>query len=209
MLTPWGHWNSQSGQYEEVCNIRSALVSEESSSALLRALQSADDHHDYIIPDAEDDRQIDFGPFQLKGWIVDRTHDRGLDEKDPWAGRIGYPAPTPSREIIDALNLIGNHEGRNWRRGEAAPEAMICETWGMFLEKDDNRREERGDRVQVSVQFARDLLQCFGMDMIIEVEITQRRSYSRYESHNDDDAKRIPPRTRVFLVKSDGQVRTI
>lgn len=209
IVTLWGYWTSAAGRQEEVCNIRSALVSPDQSRALLRALQSADDHHDYLIPDAEDDRQIDSASFRLKGWIIDRTHDTGIDGKDPWAGGISYPAPAPSQDVIEAMNLTSDREHRSWRQGEAAPIVMTAETWGTYREKDDDAREQRGDRVQVSTQFVGELLRRFEMDMIVEVEIKRQRSYSRYESRNDDEIKPVPPSTRVFLVKSDGRFRTI
>lgn len=209
MMTLWGYWTACTGRQQETCNIRSALVSADRSSALLRALQSADDHRDYLVPNAEDDRQIDFGPFQLKGWLVDRSLDRGIDEKDAWAGRISYPAPYPSNEIVEAMNLTADREQRCWRLNETAPAAVMVETWGTFQEKDDESTEERGDRVQASMSFIGELLRTLGMDMIVNVEIERRRSYSRYESRDEDDKKRIPPSTQVFLIKSDGRVRTV
>jgi hypothetical protein len=210
MVTLWGYWTSAAHRLEEVCNLRSALVSPQQSSALLRALQSADDHHDYIIPDAEDDRQINFDAFQLKGWIVDRPHDTGIDGKDPWAGAISYPAPCPSKEVIEAFDLVADREHRAWRQGQAGPTVVTAEIWGTYREKDDHDvKNERGDRVQVSTEFLKDLLGRFGMDMIVEVEIERRRSYSRYESQHPDDIKPLPTSTRVYLVKVDGRFRTI
>jgi hypothetical protein len=210
LVTLWGYWTGASGREEEACNVRSALVLPDRSSALLRALQSADNHHDYIIPDADDDeRQIDFGPFRLKGWIVDRTHDRGIDERDPWAGGIGYPAPGPAQEIIDAMHLIADRELRNWRQAERGAVVLTAETWGTFREKDDDTSEERGDRLRASLPFIGELLRSSGMDMIVKVEINRRRSYSRYESRNDDETKPIPPSTRLFLIKADGRIQTV
>lgn len=210
MVTLWGYWTSAAHRLEEVCNLRSALVSPQQSSGLLRALQSADDHHDYIIPDAEDDRQINFDAFQLKGWIVDRSHDTGIDGKDPWAGAISYPAPCPSEEVIEAFDLVADREHRAWRQGQAGPTVVTAETWGTYREKDDHDvKDERGDRVQVSTEFVKDLLGRFGMDMIVEVEIERRRSYSRHESQHPDDIKPLPTSTRVYLVKADGRFRTI
>ncbi|RWP54695.1 AVAST type 3 anti-phage nuclease/ATPase Avs3a [Mesorhizobium sp.] len=209
MVALWGYWTAGVGREQENCIIRSALVSTERSSALLRALQSADDHHDYLIPNAEDDRQIDFGPFRLKGWLLDRSHDRGIDDKDPWAGGIWHPAPRPSKDIVEAMNLVADREQRNWRQSETGPVAMLVETWGTFREKDDDTREERGHRVQATLSFVEELLRKLGMDMIVKVEIERRRSYSRYESHDEDDNKKAPPSTRLFLIKSDGRIRTV
>lgn len=163
----------------------------------------------YLIPTAEDDRQIDFGPFHLKGWLLDRSHDRGIDDKDPWAGGIWHPAPRPSKDVIDAMNLVADSEQRNWRQIKTDPVAMLVETWGTFREKDDDTTEERGHRVHAPLSFVAELLRKFGMDMIVKVEIERRRSYSRYESHDEDDKKKIPPSTQLFLIKSAGRIRTV
>ncbi|OBQ64316.1 NACHT domain-containing protein [Mesorhizobium loti] len=208
MMTLWGHWDASSGRRREECTIRSALVSSERASALLRALQSVDDPDDYLIPNAEDDRQIDFGAFQLKGWIVDRTHERGIDDKDPWAGDIRYPAPRPSNEVIDEMKLTADRESRYWRLGNKGPAAMVSETWGVFHEKDDGAGDRRGSRAQASLPFIRELLRKLDMSMIVKVEIERRRSYSRYESQDEDDNKKATPTVQLFLIKSDGSVQT-
>ncbi|WP_245493440.1 AVAST type 3 anti-phage nuclease/ATPase Avs3a [Mesorhizobium sp. M4B.F.Ca.ET.013.02.1.1] len=208
VVTPWGYWNASSGRQQEECTIRSALVSRERSSALLRALHSADDPNDYAIPEAMSDRQIDSGSFQLKGWIIDRTRERGIDDKDPWAGEIRYPAPRPSDDVIDVMDLVADREGRHWRLDAKEPASMVIETWGMFHERDDHTSDNRGSRVQASLPFIRQLLRKLDMDMIVKVEIERRRSYSRYESRDDDDNKKVPPTVQLFLIKSDGSVET-
>ncbi|WP_158304537.1 hypothetical protein [Desulfitobacterium hafniense] len=42
--------------------------------ALLRVLQSADDPQDYRIPDADDDLEIGYEGFQLKGKFVKQVY---------------------------------------------------------------------------------------------------------------------------------------
>jgi hypothetical protein len=210
MLTLWGNWTAVSGRREQVCNIRSALVSSGRSQALLRALQSADNPHDFRIPNADDDEgQIDFGPFRLKGWIVDRSRDSGIDYKDPWAGKIGYPAPGPSPEVAAAMNLNADREHRNWRQGQSADPVLTAGTWGTFRDKDAEGSDERGERIQTTLAFTTELLRTFDMDMIVSVEIERRRGYRRYESGSDDEKKPIPPSARIFLIEADGRIRTI
>ncbi|ESZ49314.1 AVAST type 3 anti-phage nuclease/ATPase Avs3a [Mesorhizobium sp. RSR565B] len=209
MITLWGHWNALSGRQQEECTIRSALVSPERASALLRALQSADNHHDYAIPEAMGERDINSGAFRLRGWIVDRTRDRGIDGKDPWAGDIRYPAPRPSGDVISAMKLTADREGRNWLLDDKEPAAIVSETWGMFHEQDDvDAGDRRGSRIHASRPFIRELLRKLHMDMIVEVEIERRRSYSRYESRDYDDSKQTPPTVQLFLLRADGSVES-
>lgn len=205
----WGRWTWVSGKREESIHVGSALVSTDRSMALLRALQSVDNPHDYRIPDADDDLQIDFEGFQLKGWIVDRSCDSGLDEQDPWAGAIRYPPPAPAAYIIDIMKLNSDAEYRRWFvRGDDIDVAW-AQVWGHFLEKDnDETNNESGVRFQASFEFIVSLLHELEMDLIVEVEIKRRHRYSRWQRSNNDIGF-IPPSARLFLVRSDGSISTL
>src|SRR6185437_11970158 len=63
----WGDWVNVEGRREEHVHVTSALVSRERGEALLRALQTARNPHDYPIPGAGDEWEIDHSPFVLKG----------------------------------------------------------------------------------------------------------------------------------------------
>lgn len=206
----WGWWTWISGRREESIHVYSALVSSDRSMALLRALQSVDNTHDYRIPDAEDDLQINSDGFQLKGWIVDRSHDGRLDEQDPWAGAIRYPPPEPATYIIDRMKLKSDTEHRRWFFQEGDIDVAWSQVWGRFNEKDDDEmRHESGSRFQASFAFIVSLLRELEMDLIVEVRITRRLRYFRWERRNDDDIGYIPPSARIFLIKSDGSISTL
>ena len=91
---------------EQSVSISSGLVGRSRSAALVRALQTASDPHDYRIPDAdaEDQFQLDHGEYRLKGWILERSDPRRLDEYDPWAGEISYPAVVPLNSFVSGCN---------------------------------------------------------------------------------------------------------
>lgn len=206
----WGWWTWVSGHREESIHVYSAFVSSDRSMALLRALQSVDNPHDYRIPDAEDDLQINFDGFQLKGWIVDRSHDGRLDEQDPWAGAIRYPPPEPAAYIIDRMKLNSDAEHRRWFVQGGNIDVAWSQVWGHFSEKDDDEtNHESGSRFQASFAFIVSLLRELEMDLIVEVEIERRYRFSRWERRNDDDIGYIPPSARLFLIKSDGSISTL
>jgi hypothetical protein len=206
----WGHWTWVSGHREESIHVYSALVSSDRSIALLRALQSVDDSHDYRIPDADDDLQIDFDGFQLKGWIVNRSRESGLDEQDPWAGAIRYPPPEPAAYIIELMKLNSDAEHRRWFVQGDCIDVAWSQTWGYFQDKDDDEKKyESGERFQASFEFIVSLLHELEMDLIVEIEIERRLRYSQWERSNDDDIGFIPPSARLFLIKSDGSIRTL
>jgi len=205
----WGHWTWSSGHREESIHVASALVSPDRSMALLRALQSVDNPHDYRIPDANDDLQIDFEGFQLKGWIVDRYCDRGLDEQDPWAGAITYPSPVPAAYITDIMNLTSDTEHRRWFVQGDHINVAWAQVWGTFLEKDDDEtNHESGVRFQASFEFVVSLLSKLEMDLLVEIQIKRSHRYSRWQ-RSDDEVGFIPPSTRLFLVKTNGRICTL
>jgi hypothetical protein len=206
----WGHWTWTSGYREEAIHVGSALVSSDRSMALLMALQSVNNPHDYRIPDADDDLQIDFEGFQLKGWIVARCHDSELDEQDPWAGAIRYPPPAPAAYATDLMKLHSDVEHRRWFVQGDHIDVAWSQVWGHFHEKDDDEaNHENGTRFQASFEFILSLLRELEMDLIVEVEIERRRRYYRWERSNDNDIGFIPPSVRLFVIKSDGSISTL
>lgn len=206
----WGSWTWISGHREESIHVCSALVSSNRSMALLRALQSADNPHDYRIPDADDDLQIDFEGFQLKGWIVDRSRDSGLDEQDPWAGAIRHPTPVPADYITDLMKLESDVEHRRWFVKDGHVDVVWSQVWGHFQEKDDEETNlENGTRCQASFVFIVSLLRKLDMDLIVKVEIKRQHRYYRWERSNDDGIGYILPSARLFIIRSDGNIRTL
>jgi hypothetical protein len=129
-LNLWGRWTAVDGDREESIAIRSALVSPGRSEALLRALQSSGPY-DYIIPAVGDD-EIDSRDFQLRAWIGNSEQSDGLDEQDPWAGNIIYPAIAPANFVVDLLDLHSDSEQRQWemRIAERDQIVMWSQVWG-------------------------------------------------------------------------------
>ena len=209
-LNLWGVWTWISGHREECIRVYSALVSSDHSIALLRALQSVDNPYDYRIPDVDDDLEIDFEGFKLKGWVVDPSESNRLDQQDPWAGNIAYPPPEPAAYIAELMRLNSDHEHRRWFLKSNHIDVAWSEVWGYFQEKDnDEANHESGARLQVSFDFIKSLLSELKMDLIVEIQIERHLRYSRWERSNDNDTRSIRPSARLFLIKSDGSISTL
>lgn len=210
LLNLWGRWKWFSGHREESIRVYSSLVSQERSIALLRALQSVDNPYDFRIPDADDNLQIDFEGYQLKGWIVDRSCESGIDIRDPWSAAIMYPPPEPAAYIIDLMKLNADNEHRRWFVQDDHTYVICSQVWGHFQEKDEEEKNyESGDRLQASFEFIVSLVRELQMDLIVEIQIERRLRYSSWERSNDDDGRFIPPSSRLFLIKADGSIRTL
>ena len=193
-----------------LAHIGSALVSPDKSFALLRALGTAKDAHDYALPSAESDLQIDEIGFELKGWIVDDSHDRGLDSQDRWAGGISFPPPMPAPYIIDAMGLETDSDWRLWLDREKSV-VVASQVWGHFDEarRHESSDPERGNRIRASLRFLTKMLATLDRDLIIDVKIDRRRRLRPYESVLGNDKERIPTKTRLYLLGADGQLRTL
>lgn len=210
MTNIWGHWTTANSEREQSVDIHSALVSPKNSEALLRALSTAESRYDYAIPGAEGDMEIDERRYSLKGWIVGRSSDSGLDSQDRWAGGVSYPAPRPAEAICELMGLQTDADQRTWTDKDHST-AMISQVWGHFDggERHENVRPERGSRINASQGFLKALLGKLQRDMIIAVNIDRRRRYRSYESTIENDKDRIPTKSRIYLLKADGSLHTI
>lgn len=206
-LTVWGRWSKLDASRKESISVNAALVSREQSASLLRALQTTGNPHDFRIPDANDDLQIDKGPYQLKGWIVDRPSERGIDESDPWAGEVRFPAPEPAAFVTEMMHLSTDSDRRLWLAPFSPAPALLSKAWGYYQERNSSEQPS-GSRLRASVQFVVKFLTAIGMDLVVEVEIQRRSRHQHYDSRDDDDPRNIPPSTRIFIVKGDGTICT-
>ncbi len=204
----WGFWTSVSGSLEESIRIRSALVDTERAVALLSALQTTAAPNLYHIPDAEDDQQIDRGGFVLKGWVTTPDCRTGIDILDPWAGDIYYPPVEPAELARVLMSLGCDFEKRLWcRENNGTTENVLwSQVWGRLRRKDDEGEGERGQRLQASFAFVTEMLQRMNMDLIVEVQIRRELRRSRFEIKKDVDHGYLPPKARLFLIRSKGQV---
>lgn len=209
-LNVWGHWTVSDSKQEQSVHVASALVSREKSLALLRALGTAKDVHDYAIPSAGSDMEIDDPEYVLQGWIKSHTQSIGLDGQDRWAGGISFPAPAPASYIIEAMKLETDEDGRVWRDVDQTV-VMTSQVWGHYDEGDRHERSnpELGSRLRVSTEFLTKMLAALGRDLIIEVQATRKRRPRSYERDTSDDEGRIPTKAKLYLLGADGRFRTL
>ncbi|XXY44993.1 AVAST type 3 anti-phage nuclease/ATPase Avs3a [Sorangium sp. So ce269] len=207
-LTVWGRWSDSDTNRKQSNSVSTALVSRERSASLLRALQTADDPYDFRIPEANDDYQIDHGPYQLRGWIVDQASEQGIDERDRWAGHVRFPAPEAAPFVIEMMNLSTDSDRRLWQAPSGSAPTLRSETWGRFHENDKSE-QPRGRRLQASIQFVVEILKAIGMDLVVRVDIERRSLHERYERTEGDELGNIPPSTRIFIITGDGTIRTL
>ena len=209
-----GYWNTVSGKREETIHISSALVTSDRSFALLRALQTATDSRAYKIPDAGDELEIDESDFQLKGWVEDRDSETGRDEFDPWAGAIRYPPLKPAEFVRDLFQLKADKECRVWQlqEGGGYKEVLWAQVWGSGHSQDGQYYEtegEHGRRLQASHAFITEFLGKVNRALIVEVQIGRRILRDPYERRKDGGRGYVPPYTKIFILRADGQTYSL
>lgn len=207
VLNVRGHWSTIFAGKKETVHVDSALVSDDRALALLRALQTANNSHDYRIPDAGDELEIDAGAFKLRGWIAYPERRTGIDSFDPWAGNISYPAIRPAQFVVGEMSLSSDAEERRWARLDTP--VLWAQIWGQSGEDDSDAENDSGSRLQASFSFVVDMLRKLQMDLVLKVEVQRSRVYSKYERRNDDGFEYLWPNARLFLLRTSGEVITI
>lgn len=202
-LTVGGSWNVSEDIRREDIHVSSALVSSKTSLALLRALQTADDFHDFKIPDEDEHFEIIEQGFKMSGWIQEPYCEFGFDKYDPLSGKIPWPGPRPGRKIIRLFKLIPDEEGRTWRTGDS--DVIWSCIWGDRKEGRHNRAGNYGQRLAIDVDFLISVLQRLDRDLIVEVEITRERDR---EAEEKIDYK-YQSYTRIYLVRANGELNTL
>ena len=176
---------------------------------MVRAVSTADSVHEYVIPSAQAERQIDNGGFVLQGWLVEGESWGDLDRRDPWCGDVSHPAPAPTAEIAELMGLESDPDGRTWCDRDGTP-VMASEVWREVSSRDEDEDPEWGNRLRASVGFLAALLRRCGRDLIVEVQIERRRRRSRWrrERRGDED-ERARTETKVYLLTGDGRLASL
>ena len=204
VLTVWGSWSIAKSSRVQTVSVESAFVCPERSRALLRALGTADSVYDYVIPSADTDESIDRAGFILRGWIACHAADGGIDDKDKWSGGVNYPPPMPAAEIVESMALQTDADKRIWRRKDGR-QAVSSQVWGELERREEDVDPKRGARLCASMGFLTDVLDTYGHNLIIDVQVERRNRRWRYESRKDEDEQASTGR-RLYLVTADGHI---
>ncbi len=193
---------------EASIRISSALVSPETATALVRALQTVSNPWDFGIPDEDRDLQIDEPPYRLLGWLTHAGGDNRFDERDPLRYEVGRARVKPGRKITKVLGLVpqaGIH--RAWLCNRTGERAFIYEAWcDEPPPRDDyypQRIRSEGWRLWVKADIVQSFLINGAWDMICEVQIERRLRNGYGWSYEDTKRK---THDKIFLLRADGSI---
>ncbi|MBK8566863.1 MAG: hypothetical protein IPN76_26920 [Saprospiraceae bacterium] len=204
-ITVNGGYTRYFGENYESVSINSALVTPKTSNALLRALQTAKDSHDYRIPSEDDELQIKKENFQLIGWLKEVTSDyEGLDKNDPFAGEISKSYTIFGREVENHFKITYNEEFKCAFYNDE--KISTFQNWSdEKRHRYDNAIRSSGHLFEVKPKFLLEFLQKRQMYLIIECTISRQikeRNYNFEKPIRRNDSK-------LYLIKSNGEVKTI
>ena len=209
-LVVWGRWNFAESSREERVSISSALVNSETGRFLLRALQTATNPHDYKIPSSGDELEINSQSYQLKGWVWETSKEHGIDERDPWAGDIGYPPLRPARWFQEKFSLAADYEERNWLSPEFEDRSVLRSlVWGRKSDRDYHSTPETGARLLVEKDCLKSWLGSLSMNLIIEIQIGREFKRDSYRHGRDEGPDYLPSYTLMAMFDSNGKIETI
>jgi len=205
----WGNWTNAYGDRSERINVSSALVTPSHASSLLRALQTTVNPHDYCIPWESSNLKISDGSFVLRPWVSVPEHDLGIDEMDPWSGKISFPAIQPAKWFCDQFELEADEGKRTWfMRRDHGNELFSARTW-QEQGVPDYYEAERGKRLTGQLSRFTPLLKDLEMDLIIEVQMHRDFSDKSHRKNDQDSFDFIYPYTLLMIVRSNGEVEKL
>lgn len=207
----WGYSQLKSGDKTQNTYVSSALVSSETSEALLRALQTTYNSSDYGLPSSEcDDENLMHDPYKLIGWVDTHTQSKGIDDYDPWSASISMPGLGPSNWFAERCRLKQSHDNRFWFYDDNrdAP-LLVSMVWGEQKEEGDKEEPESGCSLVANLDQLTKWLSIVDMDLIIEVQITRSFAYGSRRRDEDGGFGLLPPYSLILRLDKYGKFTTL
>lgn len=199
-LTLNASYSSSTEQYSETINISSALVSSETASSLLSALQTTKDPYDFKIPDEGEDIEIDEDYFQLKGWTSALRGDNNDDIRDdPYLHGMSAGVYRPSKDFLQVCKLRSDDYETTYfnTSGEVV---ISIEKWADIQQENYFREPaSSGYRRNVYIDMMLSYLQYKNMDLIIEVQVNT--SIKEKEREN-----KYAKKSNIYLLRKNGSI---
>lgn len=203
--------STNEGTKRATLSLSSALVSSKTASSLLRALQTIGNAWDYNIPDEGSDLEIDFTPFQLKGWLRHREGDDGLDRFDVLRREVRAISMSPGVDVQKVLGIQSDPEdSMRWiNSSEVAQFRYIA--WSDDMSDEASRHgsgsvRSYGYRLVATRSVIQEYLNAKDMDLIVEVDVTRRIKDNNDYDNDDSQEPSEAQYDRVFILRKDGTI---
>lgn len=207
-LNVWGGWQEKNTEVTESISISSALVSKNTSTSLMRALQTCEDPHDYKIPYyQEEDMEIDSDPFKLLGWIREDYESKGIDSFDPFGDNVDYPPYLIGDQIVEKLGLKKDYDSKLWYLPLNNIPSLECLIWSSRRANKDEEPNQFGKTLMASLTFLKYLCSSLNCEILIDIKINREINYN-YRSR-ERSYEYSKPKQKIFILNQNGKLRSI
>ena len=203
----YDHW----GKFGDNIRISSNLISPETASSLMRALQCKVSETDYYFGPESGKLDINDGNFQLQGWLQFFDVDSGLDYKDSLCNQISEIAVMPGLCVTNCLGLKSSYSPYPiwFKKGDSEP-SFIYEVWGKHeldrrLLHDSNDVVSFGHRLLARTDVLSDFLDAEEFDLIVEVGVNRHERGHRQNLSGSENTKEASF-DRIFLLRRNGKI---
>lgn len=207
-LTVYGQESRFFRENTETVSIHSALVTEKTAEALLRALQTAKDPYDYVIPFEEDvyGHEVEETGFSFKGWLRSTGPEgSGLDKHEPLARNIGNSYIAFGERVQNTLDITyDTYYKRAFHKGR---EVAQYQQWEETTERNFGLVESSGTIFRVDIELILKLLQEFRSCLLLRCVIDRQLKERIYRA--DRREKDFGNIVKFYLIKPNGQVKTL
>lgn len=206
-----GHHDTRSQRFRLRSRVNTALVSPETASALVRALQTANFHR-YDVPKENEEVQINSPPYVFSGWLSEaRTYD-GIDDRDPLRFDVTGPQGRPGTEASAGLSFEDRLPREVWFDSESGNEVFVYESWGenKWDDREDPVRFDQnvrssGWQLRMDSKSLRNFLSRVNLDLLVEVKLDRHnRGYYEYSRH--DEKTKEKTFVKILLFRQDGTI---
>lgn len=194
--------------------LSSALVSPVTASALVRALQTADDSWDYHIPEAGHDLEIHETRYCLKGWLDTLEGDLRLDECDTFRNDIRRIECAPAKTIFPELKQIVSSLSQPIWIDEDRREHFSYTAWGDTpSDKQEKQHYYSSDLRSSGWQLSMDRVSLASflvqsdMDLIVQIEIEHEKTKDDTYRY-DEDTEEKTRFTKILVLRQCGLIES-
>jgi hypothetical protein len=197
-------------KYHQSIGVTSCLVSPQTSSALLRALQFSNETHGHYLPSG-DGEGINTPPFVLEKWLAQAPGREGLDEKDDFGESLAASVSRPDDLVIALCGLIPSTDYNfGWQVASTSELAFYSEQWTERIPENryyDDWKWVRstGERLQCERTILEDVLRQKQRNLLIKIHTYRKKDEDQFDE--SEDAKSEYFNTYVLLTQ-EGVIET-
>ncbi|MCA0445340.1 MAG: hypothetical protein LCH54_03830 [Bacteroidetes bacterium] len=195
---------------ETFVEVNTGMVSQTTSTALVRALQTSKNKYDFGIPHEDNRFEITEPPFSFIGWLSGSESAEAFDQHDPFRYEVETTRRRPDQKIRETLNLVLRTDNPgDWLDGTSGEKVFKYEAWSDEPVPDRDYYSDHirssGWRLWVKTDILKQLLLKEGWDLLFEIQ-NDRNLKSENRTSYDPNEKR-KEHEKIILLKADGTIK--